>query len=142
MPFIASWPGKIKPGVTDALVSQVDLMASFAALTGQEFDHSKAPDTQNQLPALLGESKKGRKSLVEDASGLAFREGDWKYIPPGRTRDKLGPWTKVRIPEPGFLFNLATDPGETNNLAWSQPEKLKDLSASLAKILADAMVEE
>ena len=35
MPFVVRWPGRVKPGVSDALVSQVDFCASFAALAGQ-----------------------------------------------------------------------------------------------------------
>lgn len=131
MPFITYWRGRIQPGVSEALISQVDLLASLAALTGQNFNSTEACDSQNQLPALLGESKHGRDSLVEHAWGFAYRQGDWKYIPPGRTRDKLGPWEDVRIPEPGFLFNLTDDPGETNNLATSLADKLQELHANL-----------
>ena len=36
VPFIARWPGRIKPGVSDALVCHIDFLASFAALTGQK----------------------------------------------------------------------------------------------------------
>jgi arylsulfatase A-like enzyme len=134
MPFLTFWSGKIKPGVSDALVSQVDLLASFAALTGQKFDAGQAEDSQNMLPALLGKSATGRESLVEDAWGLALRQGDWKYLPPGRSRDGLGPWNNVKIPEPGLLFDLSKDPGETKNLAAKHPEKLKELSDQLKQI--------
>jgi len=134
MPFIAYWPGKIKPGVTDALVSQVDLLASCAALTGQKFNRTESPDSQNILPALLGESAQGRELVVEHAGGLALRQGNWKFIPPGRTRDQLGPWENVQIPEPGFLFDLANDPGETNNLALTRSEQFEELRSNLVKI--------
>jgi len=134
MPFISYWKGRIQPGISDALISQVDLLASLAALTGQEFDKTGATDSQNHMPVILGESKQGRESLVEDAWGLALRHGDWKFIPPGSTRDKLGPWNQVKIPAPGFLFNLKDDPGETRNLATTQPDKLKELSTRLEEI--------
>ncbi len=138
MPFITYWRGKIQPGVSDALISQVDLLASCAMLTKQKFNPAEALDSEDQLAALLGKSKSGRASLAEYASDVAVRQGDWKFIPPGRTREQLGPWQMVRIPEPGFLFNLATDPGETNNLADSQPEKLKELSTLLKKVRGEA----
>src|SRR5262249_15913252 len=35
VPFLASWPARIKPGSSDALVCQVDLLASLAALVGR-----------------------------------------------------------------------------------------------------------
>jgi len=131
VPFITAWRNRITPGVSVALISQVDLLASLAALTAQTFDTTTAPDTENVLPALLGKSQVGRKSLVEDANGLALREGDWKFIPPGRVREGLGPWKSVNIPEPGSLFDLSTDPGETTDLAAKHPEKVKELAALL-----------
>ena len=137
VPFIACWPGKIKPGISRALVSQVDLAASFAALTGQKLGAGNCPDSENVLPALLGQSKKGRKSLVEydQRKERALRAGDWKFILPGRTCDGLGPWTGVQISAPGFLYNVANDPGETNNLAGKHPQKLKQLHNRLTDIL-------
>ncbi len=134
MPFLVRWPGRVKPGVSDALVSQVDLAASLAALTGQKPDPLTMPDSVNVLPALLGESKTGRAWVVEHANRLALRDGDWKFITPGRVIDRLGPWTQVTAPDPGFLFDLANDPGETNDLAPSRPEKVRELGELLATI--------
>ena len=63
VPFIVRWPVKVKPGVSSALVCQVDFPASFAALTGQPAP-AAAVDSQNLLPALLGEVETGRAQLV------------------------------------------------------------------------------
>ena len=134
MPFFVRWPGRVKPGVSDALVSQVDFGASFAALTGQKPDATAMPDSVNVMPALLGDSPVGRDSLVEQANRLAVRQGNWKFMPPGRVSDKLGPWTQVTVPEPGFLFDLGADPGETNNVAAAHPEKVQELRTLLARI--------
>ncbi len=134
MPFLVRWPGRVAPGVSDAIVSQVDLAASLAALVGQQPDPRTMPDSTNVLAALLGDSKTGRASVVQQANGLALREGDWKFIPPGRVNDRLGPWTQVVVPEPGLLFNLADDPGETKDLAASHPEQVRDLAARLREI--------
>jgi arylsulfatase A-like enzyme len=124
----------VKPGVSDAIVSQVDLPATLGALAGQKPDTATMPDSQNILSALLGESKTGRDSVVEHSAGLALRSGKWKYIEPGKTRDGLGPWNTIAVPEPGFLFDLSTDPSETKNLAGTNPEKLKELANILKKI--------
>lgn len=131
IPFIAHWPRRIQPGVSEALLSQVDLLASLAALTGQQFNAAEAPDSRNQLATLLGESKTGRDSVVLQAQTLAIRKGGWKYIRSGQTRDQLGPWRSVPIPAPGFLFDLSSDPGETNNLAASYPDRLRQLQQAL-----------
>src|SRR4029434_871925 len=51
VPFIVRWPVRVKPGVTHALVSQVDLIASLASLTGQRLGNSEAPDSFDVLAA-------------------------------------------------------------------------------------------
>jgi len=139
LPFITCWPGQIKPGVSSALVSQVDLLASIAALTGQAFNTHDASDSENILPALLGRSEVGRQSLVEQGmrGDLALRAGNWKYLPPGRVRDGLGPWTNVQIAEPGLLFDLSNDPAESHDLASDYPEKVAELRRRLADISKD-----
>ena len=138
VPFIVCWPGRVQPGVSKALVSQVDLAASFAALTGQKLGPDDAPDSQNELPALLGQTSTGRDSLVEytqtGSAKRALRAGDWKYVLPGQTVDGLGPHTQVKIPAPGFLFDLANDPGEKTNLAGAYPGKTAIFSNQLSKL--------
>ena len=62
VPFLVRWPGRVKPGVSDALVSQIDLFASLAAFTRQSLPVGAAPDSENVLPALLGRSKTGLPS--------------------------------------------------------------------------------
>ena len=56
VPFLVRWPGRVKRGVSDALMSQVDLLASFAAFTGQKLAPTDAPDSQDMLGTLLGGS--------------------------------------------------------------------------------------
>ncbi len=62
VPFVLRWPARVKPGVSDALVSQVDLLASSAALLGESAG-PRAPDTENVLPALRGRAASGRRTL-------------------------------------------------------------------------------
>lgn len=141
VPYIVCWPGKVKPGVSRALMSQVDLVATLAALTGQTLGPKDAPDSLNELPALLGQSPTGRASLIEYTeiyTERALRAGDWKFIGPGQTLDGLGPQTTVRIPAPGFLFDLVHDPGETNNLATAHADQAAALAARLSAITGQA----
>ena len=135
VPFIVSWPQKIKAGVSSALVSQIDLLASFASLTGQTFDATTAPDTRNYLPALLGKDKKGRDHVIEHAGTFSVIQGDWKYIAPSKgakmsveTNTELGNDTKPQ------LYHLKTDLGEKNNLAETNPAKLKELEELLKSV--------
>lgn len=74
----------MKPGMSDALMSQMDFLATFAALTGQKVKEGEARDSENHLEALLGAKKAGREYLVERSNGGApfgFRHGTWKYTP-------------------------------------------------------------
>ena len=88
VPFIARWPGHVKPGTSDELICHVDMLATFAALTGQKLAADAGPDSFNVLPALLGEKldKPCREHLVEHGNVLALRKGPWKLIPPARRR--------------------------------------------------------
>lgn len=134
VPLIAWWPGKVKPGVSDALINQVDFPVTLGALAGQNPDTATMPDSLNLLPVLLGESNKGRDHVAQLGGGLALRSGNWKYVSPGQIRDGLGPWKTLKIPPPGLLFDLSTDPGETKDLAAEHPEKVREMAAQLEKI--------
>ena len=132
IPFIISYPAKINQGVSDALICQLDLLASFSNLTQQELPENAAPDSYNVLPALMGKTKKGRTSLVEQAFCLAIVYENWKYIEPSSfppiqktTNMELG-----NAPNPQ-LYNLEEDLGEKINLAEKYPEKVKELSSLL-----------
>jgi arylsulfatase A-like enzyme len=136
--FIAKWAGRIEPGESDALFSQIDLMASFASLTGQPLKNEDAPDSFNFINTLLGKSKTGREWLVEHAGRLSVIKGQWKYIEPGpgvklqvNTNTETGNDT---IPQ---LYNLKSDLGEKSNVASQNPAIVKDLTVLLKKIKED-----
>jgi arylsulfatase A-like enzyme len=135
VPFLVRWSGKVKAGTeTDALFGQVDLAASLAKLVGVRRPAKGLPDSRDELDTLLGQDAVGRPHLIHEAGALALRQGKWKFIPPGRTRDRLGPWKQVRIPAPGLLFDLSADPGETTDLAGKHPAKVKELAQLLEQL--------
>lgn len=135
--FIAAWTGKIEPGVTDALFSQVDLMASFAALTGQSMPAGAGPDSQNNLDALLGNSGTGREWLVEQSanSRLSIIKNLWKYIEPGPGA-KISANTNIELGNDTLpqLYNLREDIGEKNNVAHDNQAIVKELTELLHQI--------
>jgi arylsulfatase A-like enzyme len=135
VPFIAHWPARIKPSVSPALIGQLDFYRSLATLTGAAVPAGAASDSEDVLPALLGESQKGRQYLVEQSGGLSLRDGAWKYIEPSP-----GPAISVNTntdtgnnPQPQ-LYDLAADPAEQRNLAASEPTRLEAMVAKLQQI--------
>ncbi len=125
IPFMLRWPAQVKPGVSDALVCQMDLLASLAALVGQTY--SDKTDSQNTLNVFLGRSADGRKELVtEGMFNYAFRQGDWVMIPP--YPDLYGDPEEAAFV--GFsngyqLYNVKEDVGQRVNLAEKEPRRLR-----------------
>lgn len=126
VPFFTYWKGKIKPGVSDTMVSQLDLLSSLAQLVGSEV---RTEDSLPLLELLMGQSNYGRKEMVIEAtSRTAFKRGDWVMIPPYEgfaVNDKV----KIELGnDPEFqLYNLSNDVGQQNNLALQNPKKLQEM---------------
>lgn len=134
VPFITYWKGTIAPGVSNALVSQLDLFSSLASLVNSD---ATTEDSKNLMAAMLGKSESGRDELVLEAtSRTAFRKGDWAMIPPydGPARNDL---VDIELGNDSVyqLYNLQDDIGQQNNLAESHPEKLQELIDSYRAIL-------
>ena len=126
VPFITYWKGKIQPKVSDAMICQMDLLASLAKLVGTQ---ENSTDSKEFLDVLMGKSDEGRKSLILEASSrTALRKGDWIMIPPykGPAVEKFVNIELGNSPE-YQLYNLKEDIGQQNNLAKSNPEKLKEM---------------
>ena len=71
VPFVVRWPGRVKPGVSAALVCQIDLLASLSALVGAKLGDGDAPDSVDVLAALTGASSDGPR-LSRRACRCAF----------------------------------------------------------------------
>ncbi len=133
VPFIVRCPARVKPGVSAALISQIDLPATFAALAEAPAPATPWIDSRNALPALLGDDRAGRQHIIEHSGRLAVRQGDWLFVTPGSVQDGLGPWNRIALPPPGGLYNLKDDIGELHNLAAEQPERVRELSGIISK---------
>jgi arylsulfatase A-like enzyme len=135
VPFLMRWPARVKPGTSDALISQVDFLASFAALVKKPLAAGDGPDSLDTLAALLGTATTGRAELIEQAGGQALRVGQWKYIEPSQ-RPKMNAETNTELGNDAVpqLYDLGKDPGERQNVAEKYPEKLAELKARLEAI--------
>ncbi len=142
VPFIARWPKQVQAGSrTDQLVGQIDLLATAAEIVGAKVDEHGGEDSVSFRAVLLGEAKQPiRSSIVSQSIGgqFAIRDGDWKLcLCPGS-----GGWS---APRPGQadmsglpavqLFNLAIDPGETNNLEAKHPDRVAKMTQMLRAII-------
>lgn len=145
VPFIVRWPGLTEPGsVSDALISQTDIMATVAAALGAPIPEGQAIDSFDFLPYLKGEVKKGpRSQMVHNTKKdhYAFRDGDWLLInaQTGYLRKAPEVWNKKNgIPEeddlPVELYNLREDVGQKNNLATKHPERVEAMQALLKQV--------
>ena len=133
VPFLVNWPARIKPGISNALVSQIDLIATLGKLTGQTLPQGSAPDSYDQLDVWTGRSSTNRSFLIEQSTGtLSIVNNFFKYIQPSsgppmeeNTGIELGNYP---LPQ---LFNLKQDTNERTNLAKELPAKTEALSKKL-----------
>lgn len=127
VPMFVYWKGHTVHSESDALVSQLDFLASLAALTGAVIPDGL--DSENCLDALLGrKGAEGRSHLVSEADGrLALRSGDWSMLPPydgperNITGNELGNLAEYA------LYNMTEDPAQQHNLASEYPRLLDSL---------------
>jgi arylsulfatase A-like enzyme len=125
--------------VSDALLCQVDMPATFAELLQVKIPAKAAPDSENHLSAWLNRGGKGREYLVLQnvQNNLSIEDGKWKYIAPGPgpannkdTNTELGNLNKDQ------LYNLTVDRGERNNVAEQNPKITAELKVRLEKVKA------
>ena len=161
VPFITKWPGRIPSGSrSDALIGQVDLLATLAAVAGRSLTKAEAPDSLNQLPTLVGSPPTPvRKQLIispNNPSHLVVRQGKWVYIPArgegGFKGKRVGdhafgggavfPFTgqsnsdfsggRLLVDAPrAQLYDLSKDRGQTRNVHAQHAEVVADLEAVL-----------
>lgn len=143
VPLIARWPGHVPVGSNGtALVSLTDVLPTVAALLGISVGTgADAPDGVDFSPALLGqpwERPETHPLLARSSGGAhALRAGQWKYI------DRLGSagFSDPKSEPPAAdgpreqLYDLASDPGETKNLAGERPEITNQWKAMLDRII-------
>lgn len=137
-----AWPGHIAAGTRIAEpLHIVDLFPTLAGLAGAVLDTEHQPlplDGRDILPVLTQGAKSPHEEILLgcEPTMSALRVGDWKLVV--STKAAAGE-ERGQARETIELFNLAQDPGEQHNLATTQPDKLADLQARLARYQREAI---
>jgi len=137
VPGILSWLGTVQAGVSEQLLCQVDMVATFAEMLKVKLPAGSAPDSENCLNAWLNKGGKGRDYLVLQNvnNNLSIESGNWKFIAPGKgpaysalTNTEFGNLNQDQ------LYDLSTDIGEKVNVAAQYPEIVEKLRTKLEQI--------
>ncbi|MEO0793858.1 MAG: arylsulfatase [Verrucomicrobiota bacterium] len=112
VPFFVVWPNEIKPGTTDELAVNQDMVATFAALVGTKIPAGQALDSNNLMPLFLGDDAFAQRDYFINQAGakqeLMLRRSPWKLIIQSNFK-------RTQF-EPKALYNLDADPKEKKNL--------------------------
>jgi arylsulfatase A-like enzyme len=137
IPFLARWNGKIKPGtVSNQLGCLTDLMATAADIAGFKLPNNAAEDSYDLLPALLGRARAPIRNAIVHHSNrgmFSIREKNWKLELGLGSGGFSAPVTMEPTPggPEGQLYDLASDPAETNDVYLKHPDVVARLTALL-----------
>ena len=149
VPFVIKWPGVTEPGsVSDALISQVDIMATLAALVGYDIPQGQAEDSLDHLPVLRGTTEAVRTSTVHNtyAQSYGIRQGDWVLLNVGASAPKAGKLDKTWARKHGYpsekqkrnmLYHLKEDQGQQHEVSAEHPERVEQMVELLKRTLGE-----
>lgn len=137
IPFLARWPGKIKPHtVSNQLGCLTDLMGTAADIVNFKLPDQAGEDSYDLLPALLGRARAPIREAVVHHSNqgmFSIRAQNWKLelglgsggfsIPAHLDPIPGGPQ--------GQLYDLSKDPAESDNVYLKYPDVVARLTALL-----------
>ena len=128
VPFIAWWPGQIKPGsVSDHISGFWDFLPTVCVLA--DIQESYTSDGKSLVPTLTGKGKQLQHDHIyfefhEGDGSQAIRQGNWKAIVKA---------IKTKTPAPLELYDLEKDPSETTDLASKFPDKVTEMKTLMIK---------
>ncbi len=135
VPCVMWAPGRIPAGTEcNELMGTIDLLPTIAELTKTPLPKGKKIDGLNAASLLEGGNDSPRKEFIYytsrgDLEGL--RQGKWKILVKKKRKPRnAGKNWKAPAPEI-LLFDMENDLGEKNNLADDNPQKVKELTASM-----------
>ena len=143
IPFLARWPGRVKPGSTSSeIIGLGDLMATCADILGVTLPDNTAEDSVSILPELLGTAHQAPHEAIVHHSvtgRFSIRQGNWKLeLCPGSggtsaPRDSAAERQGLPAVQ---LYDMATDVGETRNVGAEHPDVVDGLTQLLERYVA------
>jgi arylsulfatase A-like enzyme len=122
VPLFMRWPGRIPAGARLPLPAQhIDVLPTLAAAAGAALPSDRRIDGINLLPIAMG------KAAPPAARTLFWRSGGYEAVRDGGWKLQVSP-NPPRI----WLFDLASDPTERNDLSARRPDEVKRLRAAIA----------
>ncbi|MCB1063000.1 MAG: sulfatase-like hydrolase/transferase [Verrucomicrobiae bacterium] len=156
VPGIFCWPGKIGEGVvTSEPAGLVDIHPTLCGLLGLEKPEGVHLDGSDLSTLLKGKPEAFTRHqplfwhLQKSRPIAAMRDGDWSLVAePDYELSTSNMFEEAWIPAikaGGYtnfqLFNLKTDPNQTNDLAADQPERVEKMKAQFLEINASIMAD-
>lgn len=155
IPAIIRWKGKIPNGISNSLLSSMDLFPTIAALAGAKIPSERVIDGKD-ISSILnegeGETPHDFMYYYNGSNLQAIRKGKWKMHLP-RTLDDQPYWSKKMMGKPfggknlknisckglevlnrPLLFNLDTDMGELTDISEKHPDVVKVLMNEVERI--------
>ncbi len=135
VPMTLNWPGTIKPGTSNVMVHFTDVFPTLMELCSLKHEPVRKLDGVSFAPLLTGKGSfeppprfwqwsRGAPNYTHNA---AMRDGPWKLMRPFVSK-KESPKDSKEAP---VLYNLETDPAETNDVSGQQPERFEKMKTSL-----------
>ena len=117
-PAFIRWTGKLKENfVTEQVATTMDWTATILALAGAKADRKFPLDGIDLMPVLTGKKGEMQRTLYwrisQRRKHYAIRDGNWKWLRDEKNEE--------------YLFDLAVDPSEKNNIKDKFPETFAKL---------------
>ena len=121
VPFIIRWPdGKIGGGSKlDGLIAHVDMLPTLTTLASIDFNSTKQMDGTDVSAYINGKSEAPERMLVTDTQRVPWPvKGKQSCVMDGN-------WRLVNGDE---LYDISSDPGQENNIASTNPDRVESMN--------------
>ncbi len=147
VPYIVEWGTQcdsFKRGTkSDATICTTDLYATCADIAGYDCKDTEGEDSFSLLPILQGNcSEFARENTVHHSinGSFALRVGEWKLLfAPGSAGWSYPTPAQVKSEGKDLpalqLFNMKSDPSETNNVVAEHPEIVESMTKTMIELI-------